>query len=213
VRVAAHCPSQVQLHARVGIVHCLARAHPAAVTGRASAKFDAASKGINAARCIFVFPAQNGSSRERCIFRQETAIKSLCVFSQDLDVKNSEGETPLSLAKKQGNDVVAKALKTFGTRPQPLAFATSSTAPGVAPVIAVNQAPADNADDFDENVEPARTCFPDYAFDRSAGSKDRVHVISQRLLEIARSLMKKCITGNAPLMRQSLLEWNSCFVQ
>jgi hypothetical protein len=78
----------------------------------------------------------------------------------------------------------------------------------------VNQAPADKADDFDENVEPARTCFPDYAFDRSAGSKDnRVHVISQRLLEIARNLMKKCITGNAPLMRHSLLEWNSCFVQ
>lgn len=41
---AAHCPSQVQLHARVGIVHGPARAHPAAVTGRTSAKFDAASK-------------------------------------------------------------------------------------------------------------------------------------------------------------------------
>ena len=136
---------------------------------------------------------------------------SLCVFSQDLEVKNSEGETPLSLAKNQGNDAVTKALKAFGTRPQPLAYATS--APGVAPVIAVNQAPADKADDIDENVEPARTCFPDYAFDRSAGSKDRVHVISQRLLEIARNLMKKCIAGNAPLMRHSLLEWNSCFLQ
>ncbi len=124
---------------------------------------------------------------------------------------NSEGETPLTLAKKQGNDVVAKALKAFGTRPQPLAYTTS--APIVAPVIAMNQALVDEADDFDESVEPSRTCFPDYAFNRSAGSKGRVHVISQRLLEIARKMMKTCIAGNAPLMRQTLLDWNSCFVQ
>jgi ankyrin repeat protein len=159
------------------------------------------------------FPRKTVHLENAASFARKLQSSHCVFFSQDLEVKNSEGETPLSLAKKQGNDVVAKALKAFGTRPQPLAFAATSTAPGVAPVIAVNQAPADNADDFDENVEPARTCFPDYAFDRSAGSKDRVHVISQRLLEIARFLMKKCITGNAPLMRQSLLEWNSCFVQ
>jgi hypothetical protein len=130
---------------------------------------------------------------------------------QDLDLKNSEGETPLSLAKKQGNDAVVKALKTFGTRPQPIAVYTE--APSAARVEPTPHAAADQADDFDESIEPARMCFPDFAFDHGAGSNNRVHVMSRRLLAIARKMMQTSLRGNAALMRQSLLEWKSTMSQ
>ena len=130
---------------------------------------------------------------------------------QDLDVKNAEGETPLSVAKKQGNEAVAKALKAFGTRPLPLAH--SVAAPSAIPTAAAPPAQQSEPDDVDEDVEPARTCFPNYAYDRSTRSADRAQVVAQRLLELARKMMRTCVEGNAPLMRQSLLEWNSCMSQ
>ncbi len=128
-------------------------------------------------------------------------------------MKNSEGDTPLSLATKQGNDAVAKALKAFGTRPLPLARSTGAASSALAAVVPAAQAPADEADEVDDNIEPARTCFPDFAYNRSGSSKDRVHVIVLRLLAIARKMMRTCIGGDAPLMRQSLLEWNACMSQ
>ena len=128
-------------------------------------------------------------------------------------MKNTEGDTPLSLAKKQGNDVVAKALKAFGTRPLPLAHSNGAAGSAELVIVPAPPAIAVEADEEDDSVEPARTCFPDFAYNRSGGSKDRVHVIVQRLLEIARKMMRTCIGGDAPLMRQSLLEWNSCISQ
>jgi hypothetical protein len=131
--------------------------------------------------------------------------------SQDLDLKNSEDETPLSLAKKQGNDPVVKALKNFGTRP--IAIAGYTEAPSATLVERALQVAVEQADDFDENIEPARTCFPDFAYDQGAGSNNRVHVMSKRLLVIARKMMQTSLRGNASLMRQSLLEWKSTMSQ
>lgn len=138
-------------------------------------------------------------------------VRCINPIAQDLDVKNFEGETPLSLAKKQGNEVVAKALKAFGTRPLPLA--NSSAAPSAVTVTATQPVPEEEFEELDASVEPARTCFPTYAFDLSSGSKDRVHVIVQRLYQIARKMMRTCASGSAALMRQSLLEWNACMSQ
>ncbi len=126
-------------------------------------------------------------------------------------MKNSEDETPLALAKKLGNDAVAKALKNFGTRPQPLARSTDASS--AVAVKADVQNAVEEVEDLDENVEPARTCFPDAAFNRDTNSKDRVHVMAQRLLAIARKMMQMCLKGNAPLMRQGLLEWTTCMQQ
>ncbi len=147
-----------------------------------------------------------------CCCTADSLLHTLHVIlpTQDLDVKNSEGETPLMLAKKQGNEVVVKALKAFGTRPLPLSH--SSAAPSTTPANA-QPVPEEVVEDFDETVEPARTCFPNCAHDRSSGSKDRVHIIVQRLLEIARKMMRMCLSGSAALMRQSLLEWNACMSQ
>ncbi len=127
-------------------------------------------------------------------------------------MKNSEDETPLSLAQKLGNDAVAKALKNFGTRPQPLARLA-----GAVSAAAVQAAPASFAlphvEDCDESIEPARICFPDFAYSCDSSSKDRAHVLSRRLLQIARNMMQTSLGGMAPLMRQALLEWNSCMSQ
>lgn len=125
-------------------------------------------------------------------------------------MKNSDGETPLALATKLGNEIVAKALKCFGMKPQTLVRSVAnSTAEAVAPV----PTPEHHTDAVDESNEPARSCFPDFVYDRSSGSSDRTRVTATRLLELARKMMQACSKGNAPLMRQSLLEWNACMSQ
>ncbi len=128
-------------------------------------------------------------------------------------MKNSEDDTPLSLAQKLGNDTVTKALKNFGTRPQPLARLAGSSSSATVQVAAPASSALLHTEDCDESIEPARTCFPDFAYGRDSGSKDRAHVLSQRLLQIARKMMQTSLGGIAPLMRQALLEWNSCMSQ